>query len=118
MAYPSGYHLGIPGYRMPVAYPYEIVRESVKLARERTARYPVKIRPWIQDFRDYAFDRRPFGVQEVQAQMRGAEDGGAAGWMLWNPMNRYTAEALRFDPEAFIRQAPATPAPRPAPDPQ
>ena len=105
MAYPSGYHLGIPGFRIPVAHPYEIVRESVRLTRQRAAEHPVQVRPWLQDFRDYAFDRRPFGVKEVQAQIRGAEEAGARGWMVWNPLNRYTAEALRPDPERVIRPA-------------
>jgi hypothetical protein len=95
MVYPSGYHLGIPGYRNPVAHPYEVVRESVRLIRQRTQQMPVQVRPWIQDFRDYAFDRRTFGVPEVRAQMRGAAEGGSAGWMLWNPKNDYTADALR-----------------------
>jgi hypothetical protein len=31
----------------------------------------------------------------VRAQIRAADDTGASGWMLWNPRNRYTAEALR-----------------------
>jgi hypothetical protein len=105
MAYPSGYHLGIPGFRLPVAHPYEVVRESVRLTRQRTAEYRVRVRPWIQDFRDYAFDRRGFGVAEIRAQIRAAEDAGAAGWMLWNPSNRYTGEALRPDPDAVIRPA-------------
>jgi len=95
MVYPSGYHRGIPGYRNPVAHPYEIVFETIRLVRKRSAPTPVQVRPWIQDFRDYAFDRRPFGVKEVRAQMKGAEDAGALGWMLWNPRNVYTAEALR-----------------------
>ncbi len=95
MVYPSGYHLGIPGYRNPVAHPYEIVRESVRLFRQRSQHTKVQVRPWLQDFRDYAFDRRVFGVREVRAQMRGAADGGAVGWMLWNPRNDYTADALR-----------------------
>ena len=94
MAYPSAYHRGIPGYRNPVAHPYEIVLETVTRARARSAPAPVKIRPWIQDFHDYAFDRRAFGVPEIRAQIRAAVDGGASGWMLWNPGNRYTAEAL------------------------
>ena len=106
MVYPSGYHLGIPGYRIPVAHPYEIVRESVRLTQKRAAHTTARVRPWIQDFRDYAFDRRLFGVSEIQAQIRGAEEAGAAGWMLWNPGNRYTAEALRPDPEAVLRAAP------------
>jgi hypothetical protein len=98
MAYPSSYHLGIPGYRNPVTHPYEIVFETVRRARERTAGTPVQVRPWIQNFRDYAFDRRPFEATEVQAQMRAALDAGATGWMLWNPQNRYTVEALEPKP--------------------
>ena len=94
MAYPSAYHVGIPGFRDPVAHPYEVVLETVRRIRGRSAHAPVQVRPWIQDFRDYAFDRRSFGVPELRAQMRGALDGGASGWMLWNPGNRYTAEAL------------------------
>jgi hypothetical protein len=94
MVYPSGYHLGIPGFRNPVRYPYEVVRESVRLIRRRAAPHPVKVRPWLQDFRDYAFDRRPFGVAEIRAQIRGSEEAGGVGWMLWNPRNDYTAAAL------------------------
>lgn len=94
MVYPSGYHLGIPGYRNPVAHPYQVVYESVRLIRLRSAGYPVRVRPWLQDFRDYAFDRRPFGPAEVRAQIRAAEAAGAVGWMLWNPRNVYTAAAL------------------------
>jgi hypothetical protein len=98
MVYPSGYHRGIPGVRNPVEKPYDIVRESVRLIRKRSAHSVVQVRPWLQDFRDYAFDRRPFGPREVQAQMRGADDAGSVGWMLWNPRNDYTAEALRAMP--------------------
>jgi len=94
MVYPSGYHLGIPGYRNPVAHPYEVVHESVRLIRQRTQHTPVQVRPWLQDFRDYAFDRRTFGTREVRAQIKGANEAGAAGWMLWNPRNDYTADAL------------------------
>ncbi len=94
MVYPSGYHRGIPGFRNPIEHPYRVVFESVRLIRKRSAHASVKVRPWIQDFRDYAFDRRPFGVKEIRAQIKGATDAGAAGWMLWNPRNNYTAAAL------------------------
>ncbi len=94
MVYPSGYHLGIPGYRNPVAHPYEVVYETVRLIRRRTGISPVRVRPWLQDFRDYAFDRRFFGPEEVRAQIRGADAAGGTGWMLWNPRNDYTATAL------------------------
>jgi hypothetical protein len=94
MVYPSGYHLGIPGFRNPVMHPYEVVRESVRLIRQRTQHTAVQVRPWLQDFRDYAFDRRIFGTREIRAQIKGASDGGGMGFMLWNPRNDYTAQAL------------------------
>jgi hypothetical protein len=95
MVYPSGYHLGIPGYRNPVMHSYEVVRESVKMIRQRSQHTHVQVRPWLQDFKDYAFDRRIFGAREVKDQIRGATEAGAVGWMLWNPKNDYTADALR-----------------------
>ncbi len=98
MVYPSGYHLGIPGFPNPVAHPYEVVRESVSRIRRRSAHTPARIRPWLQDFRDYGFDRRPFGAVEIRAQIRGATEAGAVGWMLWNPRNDYTEEALGPEP--------------------
>jgi hypothetical protein len=95
MVYPSGYHVGIPGYRNPMENPYRVVHESVRLIRKRAEGHAVQVRPWLQDFRDYAFDRRIFGVPEIRAQIRGADEAGAVGWMLWNPRNDYTSAALR-----------------------
>ena len=105
MAYPSAYHVGIPGFRNPVAHPYEVVFETVRRIRGRSAQASVQVRPWIQDFRDYAFDRRPFGAPEVRAQMKAALDAGGMGWMLWNPGNRYTTEAL--EPKAATGTSPS-----------
>jgi hypothetical protein len=96
MVYPSGFHLGIPGYRNPVANPYRVVHESVRLIRKRTAGAQVQVRPWLQDFKDYAFDRRIFGVPEIRAQIKAADEAGSLGWMLWNPKNDYTGAALRL----------------------
>ena len=95
MVYPSGYHAGIPGFRNPVQNAYAVVRESVRLIRTRAAHTPARVRPWLQDFKDYAFDRRIFGVSEIRGQIRGADEGGGSGWMLWNPRNDYTRAALR-----------------------
>src|SRR5438309_3791644 len=95
MVYPSGYHKGIPGYANPVQVPYKVVFESVRLIRKRSTGSVARVRPWLQDFKDYAFDRRIFGVNEVQAQIRAAEESGGAGWMLRNPRNDYTGAALR-----------------------
>jgi hypothetical protein len=97
MVYPSGYHLGIPGFRNPVNHPYEVVFESVRLIRKRANGHPVQVRPWLQDFRDYAFGRKIFGPPEIRAQIKGSDDAGGVGWLLWNPRNSYTAAALRLD---------------------
>jgi hypothetical protein len=103
MVYPSGYHLGIPGFRNPVQHPYEVVKESVRLTRQRSQNPAMQVRPWLQDFKDYAFDKRIFGPGEVTAQIRAANDAGAAGWMLWNPKNDYTAAALRPKTSALTK---------------
>jgi len=103
MVYPSGYHLGIPGFRNPVQHPYEVVKESVRLTRQRSQNPALQVRPWLQDFKDYAFDKRIFGPAEVTAQIRAANDSGAAGWMLWNPKNDYTAAALRAKTGALTK---------------
>ncbi|MGE0384343.1 MAG: putative glycoside hydrolase [Gammaproteobacteria bacterium] len=101
MLYPSGFHLGIPGYRNPVAKPAPIIERTLERARERTGLPPSRFRPWLQAFRDYAFDRREFGREEIQAQIRAADAFGANGWMLWNPRNVYRGEDLRPEEPAL-----------------
>jgi hypothetical protein len=89
MLYPSCFKYGIPGYPNPVAHPYQIVYRSLQNGRERTGIAPIRFRPWLQGFRDYAFDRRHYGDAEIGAQIKAAEDFGTNGWMLWNPRNVY-----------------------------
>ncbi len=89
MVYPSGYHLGIPNYRNPVQHPYKIVYLSLKRAAERTQVSPLRFRPWLQAFRDYAFGKKIFGPEEMRTQIKAAQDFGASGWMFWNPRNVY-----------------------------
>ena len=97
MVYPSTYVRGggLPGYREAVPYPYEIVYYNVRRALERIAGSQAIIRPWLQDFPDYAYDGRVYTPSEIRAQMRGAREAGAPGWMLWDPRVRYTSQALR-----------------------
>lgn len=95
MLYPSGFQFGIPGYRDPVAHPHEIVALSLRNAQKRTGLPGLRFRPWLQAFRDYAFDRRVFGTDEIAAQTRAAEEFGSNGWMLWNPRNVYSDEGLK-----------------------
>ena len=95
MLYPSGFQFGIPGYRNPVAHPYEIVSLSLKRARERANISSKRFRPWLQAFKDYAFDRRHFYGPEIRSQIKAAEEFGSDGWMLWNPRNVYKSDGLK-----------------------
>ena len=95
MLYPSGFQYGIPGYRIPVAHPQEIVYLSLKRAQERTRLPSIRFRPWLQAFRDYAFDRRYFKGKELQDQINAAKEFGSQGWMLWNPQNNYFEDGLK-----------------------
>jgi hypothetical protein len=97
MLYPSGFQYGIPGYRNPVAYPYKIVFLTLKNAQIRTNLPSVRFRPWLQAFRDYAFDGRYFGSYEIREQIKASEDFGSHGWMLWNPHNVYSGVGLIKD---------------------
>lgn len=94
MLYPSGFQFGIPGYPDPMKHPYEIVRLSLDRARARLGVSPIRFRPWLQAFKDYAFDRQIFDADEVAAQIRAAADFGSDGWMLWNPRNTYDGIGL------------------------
>jgi hypothetical protein len=94
MLYPSGFRFGIPGYRNPVANSSKIVYLTLKRAQERTNIPSVRFRPWLQAFKDYAFDRRHFSGKEIHDQIASAEQFGSGGWMLWNPRNVYSSDGL------------------------
>lgn len=95
MLYPSGYQFGIPGYRNPIAHPFEIVHLTLDKAQQRTALPAIRFRPWLQAFRDYAFGGKRFTGTEIRLQIDAAEEFGSNGWMLWNPNNRYTTDGLK-----------------------
>lgn len=93
MVYPSHYPVGFNGWKDPNDYPYDVVKYSldsgvVRLIAASTS--PLKIRPWLQDF-DYGGD---YGEKEVRAQIQATYDAGLTSWMLWDPANKYTPEAL------------------------
>ncbi len=99
MLYPSTFGHGLPGlpqYQEAVAFPFEIVNQSTLkvVNRLKTINPALEIRPWIQDFPDYAFDRRTYSPDEIRLQMEGARQAGARGWLLWDPRVQYTPLAL------------------------
>lgn len=94
MLYPSGFNAGIPGYPNPVKANYEIVKHSLDKSLTKSGNSALCYRPWLQAFKDYAFDRRVYGEKEIRDQIRASEDFGSCGWILWNPRNVYTGAGL------------------------
>jgi len=107
MSYPSTFADGLlgesPVYRNAIAYPYDVVFKTTERAieRARVANPEIVVRPWIQDFQDYAFDERIYTPGEIRAQMDAARDAGGRGWLLWDPAVRYTREALMTAAPAY-----------------
>jgi hypothetical protein len=95
MLYPSGFPHGVPGYPNPVANSYETIALSLAKAQKLTGLSAVRFRPWLQAFKDYAFDRRSFTASEIHAQINASDANGSHGWMLWNAASRFSLAGLQ-----------------------
>lgn len=105
MVYPSHYASTFLGYKKPAEHPYEVVKYSMERANKRLSIYKqsfetedkkinVKIRPWLQDFNLGAI----YDSKMVESEIRAVWEGLGEefyGFMLWNPSNFYTDEALK-----------------------
>ena len=116
MVYPSHYPPNFNGWKNPNHYPYELIKFVMEEGARRvqattTSVYHFgaerigtttpalytkkaydknKLRPWLQDF-DYGGN---YGEAEVRAQIQATYDAGLTSWMLWDPGNKYTTEAI------------------------
>lgn len=101
MLYPSGFAHGIPGHAKPMETTDDI-HATIKLTLDngikRTDVNPLKIRPWLQAFRDYAFGGIVFGPEQVATQISASDADHTDGWQLWNPRNSYTSIGLVREP--------------------
>src|SRR3989344_3745069 len=120
MVYPSHYANGFLGYKNPANYPYEVVKYSMEKAVMRLINYKSQamatsttntsstienwkleirnsqLRPWLQDF-DLGAD---YDAKMVRKQIQAVYNAASStpelinGWMLWDPKNEYTRDAL------------------------
>jgi hypothetical protein len=91
MIYPSHYQPGSYNLDSPNAQPYELITAALKDAKIRLAGTGAMVRPWLQDF---SLNGVTYGVPEVRAQIKAAEEQGYTEWMLWDPALNYTVGAL------------------------
>jgi hypothetical protein len=102
MVYPSHFYAGTAGYQKPALHPGEIINYSMKLGLEiadevasstkmATSTIRAKYRPWYQDFDMGGV----YTAEMVRAQIDAGEKLGIMSWMLWDPANKYTPEALK-----------------------
>ena len=95
MVYPSHYPPGQNGYKNPSLHPYEIVNSAMVGAVDKTKKVNQNI-----SFHLYGVDfdlGAVYTKDMVQAQMKAAYDNGLNSWMLWDPTNKYTPEALKLE---------------------
>lgn len=93
MTYPSHYPKGFNGFNNPNKEVYGVVKYSMDSAVKKmktASSSPDKLRPWLQDF-DYGGN---YDIAEVRAQIQAVYDAGLNSWMLWDPANIYTIDAL------------------------
>ncbi len=96
MIYPSHYPPGHAGFKNPAAYPYEVIKRALEGAITKTNAMGgdiQKIRPWLQDFDMGA----TYTKELVRAQIKATYDVKLTSWMLWDPRNKYTPEALLLE---------------------
>ncbi|MEA2092040.1 MAG: putative glycoside hydrolase, partial [Campylobacterota bacterium] len=73
-------------------HPYIFIYRSIKHIKDIIE--PIRVRPWLQYFKDYAHKKRYYKKFEVNEQIRAAQDANTSGWMMWSPSSRYHLEYL------------------------
>ena len=86
MLYPSHFYGSFEGMEIPSAYPYYFLYQGCLSLRRQAEHHGVVVRPWIQAFPYRVAD---FDSDYIVEQIRGADDGGARGWLLWNSSMHY-----------------------------
>lgn len=101
MVYPNLFWHGLPmeggekyANQKAGLYPYEIVYESMKIAVQRIG--AAKLRPWLEYYDDY-ITGKTYTAADVEAQKRATYENGIAGWLFWDPSNRFNRGGFAAD---------------------
>ncbi len=91
MVYPSHYTPGELGVPDPSGQPGPIVYRSLRLFNRQMRGEKAQVVPWLQSFSL----GRPYGFEDVQAQIDAARLAHVRGFLLWNPHSAYMNRTLR-----------------------
>ena len=105
MVYPSHYHNGAYGIKVPDAEPYETIYAAASSSAQELAAVPEEkracVRVWLQSFTaKWVSGHISYGPQQIREQIKGAYDAGYEEWILWNAGVNYQPEALLTDAQA------------------
>ena len=111
MIYPSHYLPGNFGFDNPAEHPHEVILKTIESGKKQLRDKVIsnigtttpalinpvldkeikKLRPWLQDFNIGAI----YDSEMIRKEKQAVYDSGlTTGWLLWNPRNVYTEEAL------------------------
>lgn len=91
MMYPSHYGAGYLGFQNPAEHPGEVIAYGMKQGMPYFSKTRAQVRPWIQAFHIGAV----YDGAKIRAQIDAIEAVSEGGWLLWNPLSRYSAAGLR-----------------------
>ncbi len=90
MLYPSGFATNFFGLGNPAEHPHAVIYKSIDKIKDIIN--PIRIRPWLQHFKDYTSSNVFYREKEIKEQIRATDDHNASGWMMWSPSSRYTLD--------------------------
>lgn len=105
MVYPSHYHNGSYGIKVPDAEPYRTIHEAATSSVQELCAVPEEkragVRMWLQSFTaGWVPGHISYGPEQIRAQIKGAYDAGYDEWILWNAAVNYQSQAFLTDEEA------------------
>lgn len=105
MVYPSHYHNGSYGIKVPDAEPYRTIYAAASSSVQELGVVPeenrARVRTWLQGFTArWVPGHINYGPEQIRAQIKGAYDAGYDEWILWNASVNYQPEAFLTEEEA------------------
>lgn len=93
MLYPSGFASGSFNVNHPAKHPYIVIYRSIKHIEKIIP--PKRIRPWLQNFRDYNKQRVHYKKYEITQQIKASKDMKTNGYMMWSPSSKYVLDYFK-----------------------